>query len=144
MCSMSGFVSTRWPFSRIALRASLGRVAVVGEHAEAIVQPLIEVVEFGELILRQRLGGKKIERARVGIFQNGVQDRQVVAQRLAGRGRRDDHDVLARVHRFRGGGLVCVRSANALRRVRGDQIGVHPGRERRPTAPPARGSGASP
>ena len=42
-----------------------GRVAVVGKNAEAVFQALVEIVEFGELVLREGLGWKKIERARV-------------------------------------------------------------------------------
>ena len=103
-----------------------GRVAVVGENAESVIQALVEIVELGELILRQRLGGKKIQRARVGIFQHGVQDRQVVAERLAGSGRRDDDHFVARHARFRGLGLVCVRPPNALCRIGCDQFSMHP------------------
>src|SRR2546429_4930604 len=36
------------------------RVAVVGENAETVIQPLVEVVKFCELILRERFCGEKI------------------------------------------------------------------------------------
>ena len=65
-------------FARVA-----GRVAIIGEHAEAIVEALIQIVELGELILRQGFGGKKIERAGVGVGENGVEDGQVVAKSFA-------------------------------------------------------------
>ena len=52
-----------------------GRVAVVGENAEAIFKPLVQIVEFRKLILRERFCRKKIERACIGIFQDGVQHR---------------------------------------------------------------------
>ena len=60
-----------------------GRVAVVGEHAEAVPQALREVVQFCELVLCQRLGGKQVEGARVGVFEHGVEHWQVVANRFA-------------------------------------------------------------
>ncbi len=47
-------------FARIA-----GRVAVIGENAEAILEALIQVVQLGELVLRKRLRGEEIERAAV-------------------------------------------------------------------------------
>src|SRR5216684_9045896 len=43
-----------------------GRIAVVSVNPEAIFQALIQVVEFGELVLREGFSGKEIESARVG------------------------------------------------------------------------------
>jgi hypothetical protein len=60
-----------------------GRVAIVGEDAEAAVEPLAQIVQLGQLVLRERLGREEVERACVGIFEHRVQDRQVVAKRLA-------------------------------------------------------------
>ena len=40
-----------------------GSVTVVSEDAEAVLQALVEIVEFGELVLREGLGGKEIEGA---------------------------------------------------------------------------------
>ena len=71
-------------------------------------------MQFGELILRERLGGEKVERARVRIFEHGVQDGQVVAKRFSGSGRRDDHDVAARVHGCCCCGLVAVEFGDAF------------------------------
>ena len=51
------------------------RVTVVCENAEAIFKPLVQIVEFRKLILRKRFCRKKIERACIGIFQDGVQHR---------------------------------------------------------------------
>ena len=42
-------------FSRVG-----GRIAVIGEDAETVVEPLGEIVQLGELILRERLGGEEI------------------------------------------------------------------------------------
>ena len=58
------------------------RVAVIGKHAKAVVQPHCQVVQFGQLVLCQRLGGEEVERARVRVLEDCVQHRQVVAQRL--------------------------------------------------------------
>ena len=51
-------------FARVA-----GRVAVVGEDAEAIIEARGEIVQFGKLILRESLGWEQIERARIGDFR---------------------------------------------------------------------------
>ncbi len=48
------------------------RVAIVRKDAKAIVQSGSQIVQLGQLILRQRLGGEKIQRARVWIFQHRV------------------------------------------------------------------------
>ena len=78
----------------------LRRIAVVGEDADLIArlaadQRLAHRLQLGELILRERLGRKQIQRAARRILQDRVQDRRVVAERLARRGRRDDDDVAA-------------------------------------------------
>ena len=115
-----------WPRSRIALRASAGRVAVVGENAEAVVQARGQVVQFGELILRQRLGGKEIQRARVRIFEHRVQDRQVVAKRFSrGRGRHH-HDVAPVSNGLRGQGLVAVELRDAFVGIDASKLFAHP------------------
>ena len=53
-------------------------------------------VQLGELVLRERLGREEVERAGVRVLQDAVEDRQVVAERLARGGRRDDDDVAPR------------------------------------------------
>ncbi len=122
-------------------------------------------VQLGELILRERLGRKQIQRARRRVLQDRVEDRRVVAERLARRGRRDRDDVPAGEHvleRFR---LVRVELLDAARRParraaarrfrpetaandRGDRrqpvrrgddrIGIAPHRRRRGRQPPQR------
>ena len=72
----------------------LRRIAVVGEHPE-LRQLLGELLELGELVLRERLRGKQIQNASVRLVQQRLQDRQVVAERLAGRGRCHDDNVVA-------------------------------------------------
>ncbi len=88
-------------FARVA-----GRVAVIGEYAEGIVKARGEIVKFRELILRQGLGGKKIEGARIRIFENGIEYWQVVAKRLAGGSGSDDHEVFSAARKLGSRGLM--------------------------------------
>ena len=103
----------------------LGRVAVVGEHAELERrlpgQPLGQAVQLGQLVLGQRLGRKQVQGAARRIGHDGVQDGHVVAERLAGR-RRGRHDHVASRqgvrHRL---GLVRVDLIDAARGVDREQ-----------------------
>ena len=95
----------------------LRRVAVVREDADGRGQVsarlmaetcprdrLAHRVELGELILRERFGGKQVQRATRRILQDRVKDRRVIAERLPGCRGRDDHDVTPRK-----GVIDCVR-----------------------------------
>jgi len=104
-------------------------VAVVSENTEAIIEALIKVVEFGELVLREGFGGEEVKRAAIGIFEDSVQDGQVVAKSFSGSCGRDNDDVFSGVDRFGGGGLMGVEAANALCGVGGGEIRVNPGGE---------------
>ena len=86
----------------------------------------MEIVELGELVLREGFGGEEIEGTSVGIFQNGIDDGQVVAERLTGGGRGNDDDVLAGVSGFGGCGLVGVGSGDAFRTVNLAERGLNP------------------
>ena len=95
------------------------RVAVVGEHADlqlAVARhQLGEHVKLGQLVLRQRLGRKEIQRPRRRILQDRVEDRGVVAERFPGSRRRNRDDVAPREHvleRFR---LMRVELLDAAR-----------------------------
>ena len=110
-------------FARVA-----GRIAVVGKNSEAVIQTRSQIVQFGQLVLRQRLGREQVQRARIGIFQNGVQDWQVVAQRLARGRRRHHHEILARPRHLRRGSLMRVKLLDFLGAIRGDQLRAHPRR----------------
>ncbi len=81
-------------------------VAVVGEDSNFdvrvrgplspgghLINLLADCLQLGELILRERLRRKQIQRAARGILEDRMQDGDVVAERLAGRRRRDDDDV---------------------------------------------------
>jgi hypothetical protein len=72
----------------------LGRVAVVGEDPDLLGQAPVDIVELGLLVLRQGLGREEIHGPRRGVLHDGVEDRQVVAKRLAGGRRGHDDDVL--------------------------------------------------
>ncbi len=102
--------------------AQAGRgVAVVGGGAQALGEVDGDVLEPGELVLGQRLGGEQPQRARVGVVQPGVEDRDCERQRLAA-GRRRHHDHVATpervLHRLR---LVDVGTVDAALGERGDQ-----------------------
>ena len=76
---------------------------------------LAQRLQLGELILRERLGRKEIQRAARRILQDRVEDRRVVAERLARRGRRDDDDVPAGERVLDRFGLMRVELIDAAR-----------------------------
>ena len=88
-------------------------------------------MQLGELILRERFGGEKVQRARVRIFQDRVQDRQVVAQRFSGSRRRNHDNVAPLPDGFRGHGLVAVQLRDAFFRIGVRQLRAHPFRHGR-------------
>ncbi len=51
-------------------------------------------MQLRELILGERLGGEKVERATLGLAQDAIEDRKVIAESLSRRGGCDHHDVL--------------------------------------------------
>ena len=113
----------------------LRRVAVVSEDAEVearrFVEHLRQAIELGQLVLRERLGRKQVESPRRRLVQDRVEDGDVVAERLARRGRRGHHDALTRHRVGDGGGLVRVQLGDAAAREGLDQARVHAGRHRR-------------
>ena len=70
-------------------------VAVVDVNAEAAAQALQEDSQLVVLILLQGLEREDVERVRVGVLQQGGDDRHVVNQGLAAGRRRRHHDVVA-------------------------------------------------
>jgi len=84
----------------------LGRVAVVGEHPHLGQRPR-QRLELGQLILGQGLRREQVEDAGLRLIEQRLQRRQVVAQRLAGRRGRDDHDVTAGLDEFPDACLVA-------------------------------------
>ncbi len=85
-----------------------GRVAIIGEGADLAAHFLHRALKLVELIFRQRLGGKQVHGARAVVAHQQIEHRQVVAQRLAAGGRRDDDHVLAGLNLVEGVGLVRV------------------------------------
>ncbi len=111
----------------------LWRVAIVGEDAEVqagrLVDDLRKPIELGQLVLRQRLGREQVEGAGGRLAEDGVEDRDVVAEGLA-RGRRRRHDHVAPGQRVLDGRrLVRVETRDAPRPHRGNQPGVDARRE---------------
>ena len=70
-------------------------------------------MQLGELILRERLGRKQIQRARRRVAQDRAQHRRVVAERLPRRGRRRHHDVTAGKRMVDRHGLMGVELIDA-------------------------------
>jgi hypothetical protein len=97
------------------------RVAVVDRRAHGLAEP--ERVDRTRLVLRERLRGVEVERARLGVAAQDVQRRQVEAQRLARRRpRRDDRRALPRsLQRLR---LMGVQLFDARRPQALQQLGV--------------------
>jgi hypothetical protein len=73
-------------------------IAVVGERLDVGPDLLDQAVQLGLLVLGERLGREEVEGAGVRVFEDGVEDRQVVAEGLAAGGGRD-HDDVAASHR---------------------------------------------
>ena len=105
------------------------RVAVVGERLDRAAETADQALQLIDLVLRQGLGWEEVEGARFRVLKHGVEDRQVVAHRLAGRGRRYD-DAVAAVEdvadRF---GLVRVEAVDAAAGQERPDPGVQPVRE---------------
>jgi hypothetical protein len=113
------------------LAGVLGRVAVVGEDPDLLGQAGVDVVELGLLVLRQGLGREEVHGPRRGVLEDGVEDRQIVAKGLAGRGRRHDDDVLPVLERLParalvGEELVETLVDEGLAQGRVDIVGVVP------------------
>ena len=92
----------------------LRRVAVVGEHAH-LGHRLRQRLQLCELVLGQRLGREQVEDAGLRTLDERLQRRQVVAERLARRRRRDHHDVAAGLDQLPHAGLVAEQLLDAAR-----------------------------
>ncbi len=88
-------------------------VAVVDGRREVHVRQRGEVAELRQLVLAEGLGGEQVERAGCRVLGDGLQDRQVVAERLARCGGRHDGHVPARAQRLQRLRLVAVQGADA-------------------------------
>ena len=111
------------------------RVTVVDGRGEVHLRQRREVAELRQLVLAQSLGGKEVERPSGAVVGDGLQDGEVVAERLAGgRGRHDGH-VAALSQRLDGLSLVAVEAADAAKLEGPDQAGIEPVGQRRPRSP---------
>ena len=84
------------------------RVAVVDGRREVHAGQAGQLAELRELVLAERLGGEEVQRPCRGVLRDGLQDGQVVAERLARRRGRHDGHVLAGAQRLQGLRLVAV------------------------------------
>ena len=107
-----------------------GRIAVVGKNSKTIVEARRQIVQLGQLVLGQCLGREQVQRPRVGVFQNCVQYRQVVAQRFAGSRRRHHHEILAPTRHLRRRSLVRIELLDFLGAIGSHQLRPHPRRHR--------------
>ncbi len=107
-----------------------GRVAVVGVRLEADLGGAGQRAQLHQLVRRQRLGGEQVERAGRLVLCHRVDDRQVVAERLARCRRRHHHHVLPRVDGLVGCRLVRVERLDPAAAQRLDEPRVEPTRPR--------------
>ena len=126
---MSGFEITTCPRSRITRAFPRGRVAVVDRGRQVGGRRGHDLLELGGLVLGQRLGREEVEGATARASEEGVEDRQVVAERLPARGRRDHDRVASGTHVVEGLPLVDVEPLDAAARQGGDQALVEIGRQ---------------
>ena len=103
------------------------RVAVVDRRAETL-QP--ELGERARLILRERLRRVEVERARLRVARDRVEDGEVEGERLPRRGSGRDDDVLAALRGLPRLGLVAVERGDAGRDERRGDPWVEVVRER--------------
>ena len=116
---MSGFESTRFASLRMRRRWAVGVSPSYTPGRIAAASSRIVADQFEqsfELVLRQRLGGKQIERAGVRIGERRFQNRQVVAERLAAGGAGDDDEVPPGPRRFERRHLMRIELLDPARR----------------------------
>ena len=115
---MSGFESTRFASPRMRRRWAVGVSPSYTPGRTARRNSGSSPTKFQqafELVLRQRLGGKQVERA-AAIGNRGFQNRQVVAQRFAAGRAGDDDEIAARAGRFQRRHLMAIQLLDAARR----------------------------
>jgi hypothetical protein len=107
----------------------LRRVAVVGEGADVGAEGLDGRVQLGELVLGERLGREEVERSHIRVLQDRVEDGKVVAERLAGGRRRDDHRAPPGPDGVAGLALVRVQPLDPARAQDLEELRMEVGRE---------------
>ncbi|MEI2690009.1 MAG: hypothetical protein V9H69_09940 [Anaerolineae bacterium] len=90
----------------------------------------MQSVQFGQLVVGQRLGGEEVEGAGGGVGQQRLGHRQVVAQGLAAGGGGGDHQVFAGLRGAPGRDLVAVERIDAAVAQRSGQLRLQISRQR--------------
>ena len=104
------------------------RVAVVRRGDDRQLGRGCQLTELGDLVLAEGLGREEEQCPGRRVLGDGLQGWQRVAQRLARRSGRHDHDVLAGMDRLDRLGLVGVEAFDAPRREALDDAAVQPWR----------------
>jgi len=104
-------------------------VPVIGGGHDRQASRSGQLAELGHLVLPKGLGREQEERPRRWVVGDGLERRHRVAQRLARRGRGDDHDILAGVDGIDRLRLVRVGPLDPARCQPRDDPRVQPGRE---------------
>jgi len=106
----------------------IGCIAVISEGFDVGLQIRNQTVGFVHLVLRQRLGGKQIKRARFRLVQNALQHRQVIAKRFAaGRGC-NQHNIPAAADKAHGLRLMLVQPLHPALDQNVTKVRAYPGR----------------
>ncbi len=92
MWSISGLVSTTFALRRAHAALLARRVAVVADGLQPGDEP---AAQRPQLVLRERLGWEHEQRRVFAAFDDTLDDRELVAERLPRRGPRREHDVAA-------------------------------------------------
>ena len=101
------------PLPADRLAGVVGGVPVVGVGLDVGLHLADQAVDLVHLVLGEGLGRKKVEGAGLGLFEDLLEDREVVAEGLPARRRGDEDDALPlpdQVHRLR---LVAVEPRDA-------------------------------
>jgi hypothetical protein len=99
-----------------ALRS--GSIAVVDAGTQTTSGLFVgrnQVQQTSQLILSERLGGKEIQRPCRGIVPAGLENGEVIAERLAASRSRDDNPVVTLPSRIEGGGLMGIEISHSPR-----------------------------
>src|SRR5712692_2397502 len=108
-----------------------GRIPVVRVGLDVGTEGVHQLVQLIHLVGGECFGGKQVQGPRAGLFEDTVEDGQVVAQRFSASCRRDDDDVPALVHGRECVSLVRVQGGNPPPAQRPRKRGGDRGGERR-------------
>ncbi len=89
-------------------------IAVVGEGFHIHLHQLDQFIKLAHLIGRQGLGGEQVQCPGIRIFQNGGQNRNVIAQGFAGCSGGDHHIIFSLSGCFQTGSLVGIQLVHTV------------------------------